>query len=151
LRWRRIGVVLFVERVVDAEVALVRDDALEDLLQVGHLLVADARRVRSGRGDGQEQRLLARASRRVEDVPQVARAVRVELVDDGQVHVQPVERLRVGRQRLGLAGHLRHLEERDVREPSLTPKYSRNSGVRCAMSHASRDTIDACGRVVAAL
>ncbi len=101
----RVGpVVGVVDRIDDAEVGVVCDDPVKNLRDVAALLVADPRPVRADRRDAPQKRLAPRAGRRFEDVEDLPGLVGMELVHDGAVDVQPVERVGFCRERLELAG-----------------------------------------------
>jgi hypothetical protein len=84
--------------------------SLENLDRVAADLVADPRRVAAGGRDDPEQRGDALRHRRLEDVVDLARLVRVKLVDDPDVEVLAVERLGLARER-DEAAVVRRLED----------------------------------------
>ena len=91
--------------------------ALEDLLRVAAVVIADALPLDPGRGDLEHERLPARHHGRGHDVDQVGGAVGVELIDDDGGGAQPVEPVRIRAERLELAGALARSDDGARRSP----------------------------------
>ncbi|MNU94320.1 hypothetical protein D3C71_842980 [compost metagenome] len=106
---RRVEVVItIVQRVDDAEHPFVLDNPVQDLGDVRAPFVADAAAVGARRGDSPQQRLLTRAARAVDHVIHRPRLVRMQLIEQREVHVQAVQRAAFSGQRRGLAAGVGH-------------------------------------------
>src|SRR5882762_5888258 len=81
--WSLVPVLVFLRKVDGpdgAEIPLILVSLEQDLGYIRPLLVADSELVKAGGGDPPHQRLPARASRRLQHIPERPRLVRVHLV-----------------------------------------------------------------------
>ncbi len=92
-------VVALVKREDDPQMAVILDHTVQHLRRVLAPLVAERRLVEAGRRNAEHERLCSRARARLQHIPDLRRPVRVQLVDNRTMYVQPVHRVGVTPQR----------------------------------------------------